>query len=56
MTATQILAVIGAVILLIAGGLMLIGWRASRGRDFSIYAYETGIRVVKEKLQDWMRR
>jgi hypothetical protein len=56
MTATQFLAVAGSIVLVIAGGLMLIGCRASRGRAFSIYAYERGIRVVKEKLQDWMRR
>lgn len=56
MTATQFLAVAGSIVLVIAGGLILIGWRDSRGRDFSIYAYERGIRVVRDKLQDWMRR
>jgi hypothetical protein len=58
MNAAQFVGVVGIlalVVLVIGGGLILIGWHASHGRAFSIDAYETGIRVIKDKVQGWLR-
>jgi hypothetical protein len=56
MSAEALLAGLTVLLLLCAGFLILVGWRASGGRDFSIYAYETGLRVVREKIGAWMKR